>query len=102
MGVAQEVLWWDSKMSVHCKLMNRRNSDAKILTGYPVPYMITLTTLDTERLDSLFYLSLYQRPKCIIPKKTLLALELEPHKRVWSGRRQLRAAGREVRRTLRR
>ena len=52
MSVAREVQWWDLEMPVHYKLVNRRNSHAKIIRGHSVAYYVIalLNTQEVERI----------------------------------------------------
>ena len=40
-------------MPIHCKIVNRGNSFAKLVRGHPVAHMIAVNTRDTERFYSL-------------------------------------------------
>ena len=43
-GVARGIQWWDPGMPVHCKIVNRGNSFAKLVRGHPVAHMIAVNT----------------------------------------------------------
>ena len=53
-GVTRGIQWWDLRMPVHCNLVNRGNSHAKILRGHPVAFTTAGNTQDTERFNRLF------------------------------------------------
>ena len=88
--VARGTQWWDPGMPVHCKIVNRGNSFAKLVRGHPVAHMVAVNTRDTERFYSLVDSSpstLDPRapsPEQLRPTKPAV-LEHQPHEQVRVG-----------------
>ena len=86
-GVARGIQRWDPGMPVHCKIVNRGNSFAKLVRGHPVTHMIVINTRDTER----FYSLLGSSPSTLDPRAPSpeqlrptkpATLEHQPHEQV--------------------
>ena len=86
-GVARGIQWWDPGMPVHCKIVSRGNSFAKLVRGHPVAHMIAVNTRNTERFYSLVdsspstYDPRAPSPEQLRPTKPAV-LEHQPHEQV--------------------